>query len=366
MDLTFFKNSLQDLKSRYDIIYKSSKIEDNKIRLNELEKITSESNFYSFSNSKEIFNEIKSIKDMIDNLELLYKNINEIETYIEILEENFDLEMYKENESLIILTTKLCDNIEINTLLSDEYDNHNCIISIHPGAGGTESMDWADMLYKMYCKWCNNNNYTVEVLDLQLGDIAGIKSISFLVKGKNSYGYLKGEKGVHRLVRISPFDSNSRRHTSFASVEVMPEITDNIEINILPEDIEIDTYRASGAGGQHVNKTDSAIRIRHLSSGIVVTCQNERSQLQNKENALKVLKSRLYEYNLNKNKEKMLNIKGEVSDNAWGSQIRSYVFCPYTLVKDHRTNTENGNVQSVMNGNIDKFIYEYLKFLKNN
>jgi peptide chain release factor 2 len=230
---------------------------------------------------------------------------------------------------------------------------------------GTESADWALMLYRMYTKWANKNGYDIDILDIQNYDEAGIKSVTILIKGINVYGYLKGEKGVHRLVRISPFDSNSRRHTSFAAVEILPDIDDSIIVNINSEDLQIDTFRASGAGGQHVNKTESAIRIKHIPTGIVVSCQTERSQLQNKENAMKMLKAKLYEYERIKNEEKITGIKGDTLDIAWGSQIRSYVFCPYTLVKDHRTNYEVGNIQAVMDGKIDDFMYEYLKYIKN-
>lgn len=220
------------------------------------------------------------------------------------------------------------------------------------------------MLYRMYVKWASKSKFQIEVLDMQEGEEAGIKSVSFLVKGENAYGYLKSENGVHRLVRISPFDANSRRHTSFAAVEVMPEISDDIQLEIRPEDIQMDVYRASGAGGQHVNKTSSAVRLKHIPSGIVVTCQTERSQLQNRENAMKMLKSKLYSKQMEEHNKMLKEIKGESADNAWGSQIRSYVFCPYTLVKDHRTGYEVGNVQAVMDGKIDGFIFEYLKFIK--
>lgn len=220
------------------------------------------------------------------------------------------------------------------------------------------------MLYRMYMKWASKSKFQIEVLDMQEGEEAGIKSVSFLVKGENAYGYLKSENGVHRLVRISPFDANSRRHTSFAAVEVMPEISDDIQLEIRPEDIQMDVYRASGAGGQHVNKTSSAVRLKHIPSGIVVTCQTERSQLQNRENAMKMLKSKLYAKQMEEHNKMLKEIKGESADNAWGSQIRSYVFCPYTLVKDHRTGYEVGNVQAVMDGKIDGFIFEYLKFIK--
>ena len=255
---------------------------------------------------------------------------------------------------------------EINLLLDGEYDMNNAIVTIHSGAGGTEACDWADMLYRMYLRWCNLKNYKVTELDFMEGDSVGVKSVTFLVEGINAYGYLKSEKGVHRLVRISPFDANKKRHTSFASVEVVPEVDENVEVEIDPADIRIDTYRASGAGGQHVNMTDSAVRITHFPSGIVVTCQKERSQLSNRETAMKMLKSKLLELEIKKKEEEMKKIQGEQSDIGWGNQIRSYVFQPYALVKDHRTNTEIGNVKAVMDGSIDDFINSYLRWIKNN
>ena len=258
------------------------------------------------------------------------------------------------------------EEFEINLLLDGEYDMNNAIVTIHSGAGGTEACDWADMLYRMYLRWCNLKGYKVSELDFMEGDSVGVKSVTFLVEGINAYGYLKSEKGVHRLVRISPFDANKKRHTSFASVEVVPEVDENVEVEINPADIRIDTYRASGAGGQHVNMTDSAVRITHFPSGIVVTCQKERSQLSNRETAMKMLKSKLLELELKKKEEEMKKIQGEQSDIGWGNQIRSYVFQPYALVKDHRTNTEIGNVKAVMDGSIDDFINSYLRWIKNN
>ena len=258
---------------------------------------------------------------------------------------------------------KEIEKIQLETLLSGKYDRNNAILTIHPGAGGTESQDWAEMLYRMYSRWAVKNGFEVKELDYLEGDEAGIKSVTFEVVGENAYGYLKGEMGVHRLVRISPFDAGGRRHTSFASLEVLPEITDDIEIEINPDDLRIDTYRASGAGGQHINKTSSAVRITHIPTNIVVACQSERSQIQNRETAMKMLKSKLFHLKEKEQKETIEELKGEQKDIAWGSQIRSYVFCPYTLVKDHRTNYEVGNVDSVMDGNIDGFIDAYLKFI---
>lgn len=258
---------------------------------------------------------------------------------------------------------KLSDNLEsmkLETLLSGKYDKNNAIITLHAGAGGTEAQDWCEMLYRMYTHWAERRGYTVETLDFLDGEEAGLKSITFLIQGLNAYGYTKCEKGVHRLVRISPFDSAARRHTSFASCEVMPEIDDDIEVNINPEDLRIDTYRSSGAGGQHINKTESAIRITHIPTGVVVTCQNERSQHKNRETAMKMLKSKLIEIAEREQKEKIDDLKGVQKEIGWGSQIRSYVFHPYTMVKDHRTNYEVGNIGAVMDGDIDGFINAYL------
>lgn len=249
----------------------------------------------------------------------------------------------------------------LTTLLNGEYDNCNAILTLHAGAGGTEAQDWASMLYRMYSMYCEKNNFKIQIIDSLDGDEAGLKSITFLVEGDKAYGYLKAEMGVHRLVRISPFDSNKRRHTSFASLEVMPEIDETVDVEINPDDIRVDTYRSSGAGGQHVNKTDSAIRITHYPTGIVVTCQNERSQIQNREMAFKVLKSKLIALKVEEREKNLKEIKGDIKKIEWGSQIRSYVFCPYTMVKDHRTNFETSDVDGVMNGNLKPFILDYLK-----
>ena len=258
------------------------------------------------------------------------------------------------------------EKIQLETLLSGKYDRNNAILTLHPGAGGTESQDWAEMLYRMYTRWATKKGYEVKELDYLEGDEAGIKSVTFEIIGENAYGYMKGEMGVHRLVRISPFDAGGRRHTSFASLEVLPEITEDIEIDINPDDLRVDTYRASGAGGQHINKTSSAVRITHIPTNIVVACQSERSQIQNRETAMKMLKSKLFDLKEKEQKETINDLKGEQKDIAWGSQIRSYVFCPYTLVKDHRTNYEVGNVQTVMDGNLDGFIESYLKYINSN
>ncbi len=313
-----------------------------------------------------ILQKIKTIKNKIEKYNKLNGELENLIEMSELLIEEVD-EKQQENSLVkdILNNTNLVQNkledLEISTLLSGKYDINNAIVTIHPGAGGTESQDWAEMLYRMYCRWSNSQGYTVQELDYLDGDEAGLKSVTFLVSGEYAYGYMKSEKGVHRLVRISPFDAGGRRHTSFASVEVLPEITEDIEIDINPDDLRIDTYRASGAGGQHINKTSSAIRITHIPTNIVVACQTERSQIQNKETAMKMLKSKLLDLKEREHKEKIEDLKGEQKDIAWGSQIRSYVFCPYTLVKDHRTNYEVGNVQSVMDGDLNNFMREYLK-----
>ena len=279
------------------------------------------------------------------------------------MKEDFDEEIFELFELEYQEMEKNFADFEIKVLLSHEYDHSSAILELHPGAGGTESCDWADMLYRMYSRWAEKHEFKVSVLDYQPGDEAGIKSITFLVEGDMAYGYLKAEKGVHRLVRISPFDAGGRRHTSFASLDVMPQFNDEIEIEIKPEDLIVETKRASGAGGQHINKTDSAVRMVHKPTGLVATCQNGRSQHENREEALRVLKSRLYQKMIEEQEAKLAEIKGEVKANEWGSQIRSYVFHPYSMVKDHRTNHETSDVQGVMDGDLDGFIFAYLKTL---
>ena len=331
-----------------------------------MEKLTFEENFWSDKRkSSEIIKNMNFEKNIVSRYEKLATEIDDEEVLIDFVESgeaSFENELQTKHK---ILKTDI-EEFEINLLLDGEYDMNNAIVTIHSGAGGTEACDWADMLYRMYLRWCNLKGYKVLELDFMEGDSVGVKSVTFLVEGINAYGYLKSEKGVHRLVRISPFDANKKRHTSFASVEVVPEVDENVEVQINPVDIRIDTYRASGAGGQHVNMTDSAVRITHFPSGIVVTCQKERSQLSNRETAMKMLKSKLLELELKKKEEEMKKIQGEQSDIGWGNQIRSYVFQPYALVKDHRTNTEIGNVKAVMDGSVDDFINSYLRWLKNN
>ena len=305
--------------------------------------------------------EIKALKDKIDGIEKTKSLIDDTNVLIELGNEANDESVIPEIKQNVKTISKNIDKMEIENLLSGKHDKDNAIITIHPGAGGTESQDWAEMLYRMYSMWCEKNGYKLEELDYLEGDGAGIKSVTFSVTGSNAYGYLKSESGVHRLVRISPFDSAGRRHTSFAAVEVIPEVADDVNVEINPEDLKIDTYRSSGAGGQHINKTESAIRITHIPTNIVVSCQTQRSQIQNRDKAMKMLMSKLLELKEKENKERIEDLKGVQREIAWGSQIRSYVFCPYTLVKDHRTNYETGNVDAVMNGEINGFIDEYLK-----
>ena len=304
--------------------------------------------------------EIKVKERKIDRVKKCENEIDDCKAIVELIETLSDEILEKDlNEKLHNLETEL-EDFKIETLLNGKYDENNAIITIHSGAGGTEAQDWAEMLMRMYQMYCEKKGYQIKILDELVGDEAGLKSITFLVSGENAYGYLKCEKGVHRLVRISPFDSNARRHTSFASVEVIPEIEKAPEIEIRPEDLKIDTYRSSGAGGQHINKTDSAIRITHIPTGFVVSCQTERSQIQNRETAMKMLYSKLASKQEEDELAKLNQIKGEIKKIEWGSQIRSYVFCPYTMVKDHRTGYETSDIESVMNGNIQSFINDYL------
>ena len=330
--------------------------------IEKLENETMQDGFWNDNkNSSNVLQKLKNVKNK-------YNNFNNIKSEIDnLIEMNDFLLIEKDDEmenDLAKNTNKLAkkiENFQIQMLLSGKYDSNNAIITLHPGAGGTESQDWAEMLYRMYSRWANKNDYSVKELDYLEGEEAGIKSVTALISGENAYGYLKSEMGVHRLVRISPFDAGGRRHTSFASLEVLPEISNDTEVEINPSDLRIDTYRASGAGGQHINKTDSAVRITHIPTGVVTSCQSERSQTMNKETAMRMLKSKLIDLKERENKEKIEELKVIQKDISWGSQIRSYVFCPYTLVKDHRTNYETGNIEAVMNGEIEDFMKEYLK-----
>ena len=333
-----------------------------KNNIEKLENETIQEGFWNDSkNSSIVLQQLKTFKEKYNKYNKLVSDATNLLELNDILLLDLDSELANDLlKDTTILQSDL-ETFEIETLLSDKFDINNAIITLHPGAGGTESQDWVEMLYRMYSRWATKHGFTIKELDYLEGEEAGIKSVTALISGEYAYGYLKSEMGVHRLVRISPFDAGGRRHTSFASLEVLPEITNEIEIEINPNDLRIDTYRASGAGGQHINKTDSAVRITHIPTGIVTSCQSERSQTMNKETAMKMLKSKLINLKEKEQKDKIEDLKGEQKDIAWGSQIRSYVFCPYTLVKDHRTNYETGNIEAVMNGEIDGFIEEYLK-----
>jgi len=329
--------------------------------IEELEHKAAEPGFWDdLENSQKVLQRTKGLKTKIERYERLVSDLDDLKTLNELGIEEDDADVIPEiRDGLDILKSRY-EKLRLETLLTQPYDRNNAILTLHAGAGGTEAQDWVEMLLRMYTRWAEAHDYTVKILDCLDGDEAGIKSVTFSVIGENAYGYLRSEKGVHRLVRISPFDASGRRHTSFASLEVMPELDDDIQVDINPEDLRIDTYRSSGAGGQHINKTDSAIRITHIPTGVVVSCQTERSQHQNRETAMKMLRSKLMELKEREHKEKIEDLKGVQLDIAWGSQIRSYVFCPYTMVKDHRTNYEMGDVQAVMDGDLDPFINAFL------
>lgn len=329
-----------------------------------LEHIMEEPNFWdSAEKAQGYVKELKNLKDIIDGYQFLKGQYEDIETLIEMGYEENDESLIPEIEETLKKFIENLEELRLNTLLSDEYDKYNAILTLHAGAGGTESCDWASMLSRMYQKWADKKGYTTEVLDYLDGEEAGIKSITIQINGINAYGHLKSEHGVHRLVRISPFNAAGKRQTSFVSCDVMPDIEEDTGIEIDEGDLRIDTYRSSGAGGQHVNKTSSAIRITHIPTGIVVQCQNERSQFQNKDKAMQMLKAKLYLLKKQENQQKESGIRGEVKEIGWGNQIRSYVMQPYTMVKDHRTSAEVGNISNVLDGYIDPFINEYLKWI---
>lgn len=315
--------------------------------------------------AQKVIDEVNQLKDSVEKLESLQSKYDDLLVTYELAREEEDPELIEEARELSKSLKEELNRFELELLLNEEYDQNNAILELHPGAGGTESQDWASILLRMYTRWAESRNYQVEVLDYLPGDEAGVKSVTLLIKGHNAYGYLKSEKGVHRLVRISPFDASGRRHTSFVSCNVLPELSDDVDIEVRSEDLKIDTYRSSGAGGQHVNTTDSAVRITHLPTGIVVTCQSERSQIKNREKAMKILKARLFERKMEEKQKELAELKGEQKEIGWGSQIRSYVFHPYTMVKDHRTNLEVGNVHAVVDGEIDPFIDAYLRWKVN-
>ncbi|MBQ3298543.1 MAG: peptide chain release factor 2 [Bacilli bacterium] len=359
MDIKEIEKSLNNDLEIVNNLWRSLDIPSKKEKVKELQKETEAADFWNDRiKAEEIIKQINDLNEEISRIELLKKDIETNKELLELIEDDSLLEELESNTQGI---SERVEQLKLLVLLNGPYDKNDCVLEIHPGAGGTESCDWASMLYRMYTRWCEKKNYKVEVLDYQAGDEAGIKSVSLLVKGKNAYGYLKNEKGVHRLVRLSPFDSNNRRHTSFASVEVTPEIEQDTTIEIDEKDLKIDVYRSTGAGGQGVNTTDSAVRITHLPTKIVVTCQNERSQIQNKEQALKILKNKLLIQKMEENEREMNKIKGNQMNIDFGSQIRSYVMHPYSMVKDHRTEVETSNVSKVMDGDIDMFIESNLK-----
>ena len=313
--------------------------------------------------SQQMMKELKSKKDDVEIYNSLVSQMDDIEVMLEMGYEENDPEVIPEIQTMLDELSQKLEAMRLSTLLTGEYDKCNAILRLNAGAGGTESCDWCSMLYRMYCRWAEAKGYSVEVLDFLDGDEAGIKSVTIQINGENAFGYLKSERGVHRLVRISPFNAAGKRQTSFVSCDVMPDIEEDLDVEINPDDLRIDTYRSSGAGGQHINKTSSAIRITHIPTGIVVQCQNERSQFQNKDKAMQMLKAKLYMLKQQENAEKLSDIRGEVKEIGWGNQIRSYVLQPYTMVKDHRTGEESGNADSVLNGNLDPFISAYLKWL---
>ena len=322
----------------------------------------SDPEFWNDSDSaRDISQEATQLKDAVEGYKQLVTDVEEAKLMLEMAIDEDDVSMEKELTAMVDALTQEVEHREVLLLLSGEYDKNNAILTFHAGAGGTEAQDWCSMLIRMYLRWAEKQGYSVSLMDEQVGDEAGIKSATFLVKGENAFGYMKSEKGVHRLVRISPFDSAARRHTSFCAVDVMPEIDETVEINLDMKDVQVDTYRASGAGGQHINKTDSAVRMTHTPTGIVVQCQSERSQIQNREQCLKLLRAKLFELELEKQAELKEQLGGTYQAIEWGSQIRSYVFHPYNMVKDHRTSVETGNVQAVMDGSLDQFMEGFLK-----
>lgn len=361
IELEQLKYTLNSFREPLSTLSGSLALEAKRERMEQLELNMEEPGFWDdVEGSQKVMKEVKGLKDVIEEYEGLKSAFEDIETLIDMAQEDEDEELLEEAVATMESFQKDYAKLHVSTLLTGEYDKNNAILTLHAGAGGTESCDWVRMLYRMFTRWAGKKDYHLEVIDYLDGEEAGIKSVTVEIKGENAYGYLRSERGVHRLVRISPFNAAGKRQTSFASCDVMPEIEDNLEVDIADEDIRIDTYRASGAGGQHINKTDSAIRITHLPTGIVVQCQNERSQHKNKDQAMKMLKTKLFLLKEQQHLEKLSDIRGDVGDNGWGSQIRSYVLQPYTMVKDHRTNQESGNPNAVLDGDLDDFMNAYL------
>ncbi|MDK3959660.1 peptide chain release factor 2 [Staphylococcus pseudintermedius] len=363
MELSELKRNLDSYSAKLEQLRGSLDLENKETNIQEYEEMMADPQFWdNQERAQTIIDQNNAIKSVVNNYYEVAETLEEMVATYELLQEEYDDEMKDDLEQEVIGFQTKVDQFELQLLLDGEHDANNAILELHPGAGGTESQDWTNMLLRMYQRYCEQQGFKVEIVDYQAGDEAGVKSVTMLVKGHNAYGYLKAEKGVHRLVRISPFDSSGRRHTSFASCDVIPEFNnEKIEVEINSDDITVDTFRASGAGGQHINKTESAIRITHHPTGIVVNNQNERSQIKNREAAMKMLEAKLYQLELEQKEQELAAIRGEQKDIGWGSQIRSYVFHPYSMVKDHRTNEETGNVNAVMDGEIGPFIEAYLR-----
>ncbi|TVY09345.1 peptide chain release factor 2 [Paenibacillus cremeus] len=354
-DLQETAKRLAELRGSLDLDLKLEQIADYE------EKMSAPDFWDDNEKAQKLIAEMNGVKGSVDQIQALVTEFEDLELMVELMVEEQDDSMAADITAGIAALVKKLEDFELQLLLNQPYDKMDAILELHPGAGGTESQDWAEMLLRMYRRWAEKRDFKVEVLDYLPGDEAGVKSVTLLIKGYNAYGYLKAEKGVHRLVRISPFDASGRRHTSFVSCDIMPEIDDDVEIEIRTEDLKVDVYRASGAGGQHINTTDSAVRMTHIPTGVVVSCQTERSQIKNRERCMKMLRSKLYEKKIEEQQKQLAEIRGEVADIAWGSQIRSYVFHPYSMVKDHRTLEETGNIGAVMDGDLDAFIDAYLR-----
>ncbi|MGM8212563.1 peptide chain release factor 2 [Virgibacillus sp. W0430] len=362
MELVEIKQELEKMSSRINDFRGSLDLEAKQEKIGHLESKMAVPNFWEDqAAAQEVISELNHLKGHVNSFTNMAEQLENVDAMYELVSEENDPDLFQELETEVEGLRKKINDFELEMLLSEPYDANNALLEIHPGAGGTESQDWASILLRMYQRWAEDKNFKVETLNYLPGDEAGVKSVTLLIKGHNAYGYLKAEKGVHRLVRISPFDSSGRRHTSFASCDVAPEISDDVDIDVRSEDLKIDTYRSSGAGGQHVNTTDSAVRITHLPTNTIVTCQSERSQIKNREHAMKMLKAKLYQLEIERQKQELSDIRGEQKEIGWGSQIRSYIFHPYSMVKDHRTNLDIGNVQSVVDGEIDPFIDAFLR-----
>ncbi|WP_338471798.1 peptide chain release factor 2 [Niallia sp. XMNu-256] len=362
MELAEVRNELETTAKKLAEFRGSLDLDNKEARIAELDEEMLQPEFWNDQQKAQgVINESNALKDQVNEFKELFDIFENLEITYELVKEEDDQDLRNDLEAELEELTGRLSQFELQLLLSDPYDKNDAILELHPGAGGTESQDFGSILLRMYTRWAEKKGFKIETLDYLPGEEAGVKSVTLAIRGHNAYGYLKAEKGVHRLVRISPFDSSGRRHTSFVSCDVMPEFNDDIDIEVRTEDIKVDTYRASGAGGQHINKTESAVRITHIPTGVVVACQSERSQIKNRETAMKMLKSKLYQLEVEKKEEQLAEIRGEQKEIGWGSQIRSYVFHPYSMVKDHRTNVESGNVNAVVDGEIDEFIDAYLR-----